>query len=86
MYIFSATSSNHFVETVLNDRKLTSIEYHTDVWVRKVKLLVTRSAPWELTYLASLHISEQDGAMSRGYQVPILIDIDLADFVPISGL
>ena len=47
-HIFSSTSSNSFIYTIFNDCKLPSIEYHDNVWIRKIKFLISTSSPWKL--------------------------------------
>lgn len=79
--VFSSASANHFIHSILNNTEFSSVEYHADIWVREVILLVSRASPRDLTEFAAFHISEQKGAASWGYQVSVLVDVDLLDFM-----
>jgi hypothetical protein len=59
MDVFSAASTNYFVDTILNNTKLSSIENHTYVWVAEIKFFITRAAPRELGHFAAVHVTEQ---------------------------
>lgn len=55
--VLSVAGSNHLVDSILDNRELSSVENHADVRVREVKLLIARATPWKLTQLADIHIS-----------------------------
>jgi len=40
VHVLSAAGTNDLIDTVLNDGKLTSVEYHADVGVAEVELLI----------------------------------------------
>lgn len=84
--VLSVAGSNHLVDSILDDRELSSVEDHADVRVREVKLLIARATPWELTQLAHIHVSQEKGAVSTSDKVAVLVDVNLADFVSILRL
>jgi len=84
--VLSTAGTNDFIDTVLDNRELTSVEHHADVRVGEVELLVSRATPWELGKLAGLHVTEEESAVGGGDQEAILVDIDLLDLVSLVGL
>lgn len=86
MNILSTAITDDLIDTVLDDGQLTSIEHHADVRVGEVVLLVTRASPWELTHLASFHVTKEQGAVGGGNKESVLVNIDLADLISILRL
>ena len=85
-HILGSAGSDDLVETVLNDRELSGVEDHADIWVGEVILLVTTSSPWEFRNLAGLSISQKESAVSGGNQVSESVDVDLGDLVALGRL
>jgi hypothetical protein len=56
--VLSAACTNHFIDTILYNEKLTCVENHADIRIREVKLLIATSSPWDLRELARIHISQ----------------------------
>jgi len=83
--VLCATGTNHLINTIFYNWKLTSVEHHANVRVREIKLLVSRSTPWEFRELTGFHITKEKGAVGSGDQEAILVDIDLLNFISLVG-
>ena len=79
--VLSPTCANNLINTIFNDKELTSVEDHAYVRVREVVFLIAAASPWNLGQFARLHVTEEKRVAGRGNKVAVLVDINLGDLM-----
>lgn len=86
MHVFRAARPNDLVDTIFDDGEFASVEDHANARIWKVKLFVSRAAPWQFTHCACFEVTQENGGVGVSNEESILIHVDLVDLVSLRRL